>query len=47
MESNKYQKKILNCLRDFLRLLDDYNPADAYRVLWESRDVCITMTGAN
>jgi len=47
MEPNKYQKKVLNCLRDFLRLLDDYSPVDAYRALWESHDVSITMTGTN
>jgi type III restriction enzyme len=45
MEPNKYQKKVLNNLRDFLRLLDDYNPVDAYRALWESHDVNIAPIG--
>ena len=41
MEPNSYQKKVLGRLRDFLRLLDTYTPADAYRKLWESRDVMV------
>jgi len=45
MEPNRYQKKILNNLREYLRLLDDYSPVDAYRSLWESRDVNITIAG--
>ena len=39
MELNAYQKKVLGNLRDFLRLLETRSPADAYRDLWESRDV--------
>jgi type III restriction enzyme len=45
MEPNGYQKKVLNRLRDYLRLLDARSPADAYRALWESRDVRIDLLG--
>lgn len=41
MEPNSYQRKVLNRLRDFLRLLDTLTPANAYRELWESRDVMV------
>ncbi|TQR30201.1 DEAD/DEAH box helicase [Brevibacillus brevis] len=47
MEPNSYQKKVLGRLRDFLRLLDAHSPADAYRALWESRDVNINPIGGN
>jgi type III restriction enzyme len=46
MEPNGYQRKVLNNLRDFLNLLEDYDPADAYRVLWNNRDVNIVMAGS-
>ncbi|MDR2356499.1 MAG: DEAD/DEAH box helicase family protein, partial [Oscillospiraceae bacterium] len=45
MEPNGYQKKILNLLRDYLRLLDSHTPSEAYRALWESRDVQINPLG--
>lgn len=45
MEPNGYQKKILNRLRDFLRLLDTHSPADAYHALWERSDVSINPIG--
>ena len=41
MELNSYQRKVLNRLRDFLRLLDTCPPAEAYRELWESHDVMV------
>lgn len=41
MEPNSYQRKVLSRLRDFLRLLDARTPANAYRELWESRDVMV------
>jgi len=47
MELNKYQRKIINSLRDYLHLLDDHNPAAAYRTHWANRDVNISMTGTN
>lgn len=47
MEPNGYQKKVLNRLRDFLRLLDEHSPADAYRALWQSRDVNINSIGGD
>ena len=47
MEPNVYQKKVLDRLRDFLRLLDEHSPADAYRALWESRDVNINPIGSS
>ncbi|MCL2620054.1 MAG: DEAD/DEAH box helicase family protein [Defluviitaleaceae bacterium] len=45
MQPNKYQRKVLKNLRDFLELLDECSPADAYRTLWESRDVGISLAG--
>lgn len=47
MEPNSYQKKVLSRLRDFLRLLETHSPADAYRALWESRDVNINQIGGD
>ena len=43
MEPNGYQRKVLRQLRDYLGLLDAHTPSDAYRSLWESRDVRISM----
>jgi type III restriction enzyme len=42
MQPNKYQRKVLNCLRDYLNLLGEYSPAEAYHKFWHNRDVKIT-----
>ena len=47
MEPNGYQKKVLGRLRDYLGLLEDNAPSDAYRILWESRDVRINPIGGH
>ncbi|MDR1850093.1 MAG: DEAD/DEAH box helicase family protein [Zoogloeaceae bacterium] len=39
MEPNRYQKKVLNRLREFLSLLETHSPANAYNALWESYSV--------
>lgn len=47
MEPNDYQKKVLGYLRDFLHMLETHSPAEAYRALWDSRDVSINPIGGN
>ena len=47
MEPNSYQKKLINLLREYLRLLDAKTPAEAYRALWESRDVQVNRLGGS
>lgn len=42
MQPNKYQRKVLKYLRDYLNLLKEYTPAEAYQVFWNNLDVQIT-----
>lgn len=45
MEPNSYQKKVVRRLREYLRLLSEHTPAEAYRILWENHDVNINAMG--
>ena len=47
MEPNAYQKKVINRLREYLRLLDEYTPAEAYRALWKNHDIYINPIGGD
>jgi hypothetical protein len=47
MELRRYQKKVINALREYLNLLEEYSPSNAYRRLWESKDVIVAPIGAN
>lgn len=47
MEPNSYQKKILNRLSEYCSLLTTYTPAEAYNILWDNRDVRISLNGTN
>ncbi|MDD4494891.1 MAG: DEAD/DEAH box helicase family protein [Eubacteriales bacterium] len=47
MEPNKYQRKVLRRLHDYLRLLESHSPNEAYCTLWESLDVNINPIGGD
>lgn len=47
MEPKKYQSKILKRLSDYLKLLDTYSPANAYRNLWASIDIKVDPSDGN
>ncbi|MDR2693409.1 MAG: DEAD/DEAH box helicase family protein [Chitinispirillales bacterium] len=47
MEPNGYQKKVLNRLRGYLRLLEARPPAGAYSELWNGCDVGINQGGVD
>jgi type III restriction enzyme len=47
MEPNRYQKKVLGRLREYLGLLETCSPAEAYRTLWEAHDVAVSPLGGD